>query len=269
MYPLFKRILYEISKSQKGQEKIASFSKYLYFLMGVGSGNPVSMSGEIILARRLQKKFEEEKRELCVFDVGANKGLFIDLLKENLVGSDYHIHAFEPSKECIEVLEKKYGQNPKISVNPFALGEIKGKKMLFFDKPGSTLSSFSKRRLGHKSINFDKSDEVKVDTVDNYCQKNKIEYIDLLKIDVEGHEFDVLSGAAHSLSTKKIKTISFEFGGCNIDSRTFFQDYYYFLKQSGFNDIYRITPSGFILPIPKYKEELEQFRTSNYFAVLS
>jgi len=237
--------------------------------MGIGSGNPVNISGEIVLAKRLQKKFEEEKKELCIFDVGANKGLFIDLLNENLIRSAYHVHAFEPSKVCIEDLEKKYARDPKISVNPFALGDIQGKKELFFDKPGSTLSSFSKRKLGHIRIDFDRSEVVNVNTIDNYCREKKIGHIDLLKIDVEGHELDVLNGAAQNLSGGKIKMISFEFGGCNIDSRTFFKDYYYFLKQYGFNDIFRITPSGFILPIQKYKEELEQFRTSNYLAVLS
>ena len=269
MYPIFKRILFEISKSKKGQERIASFSNYLNFLMGIGSGSPVSLSGEVILAKRLKKIFKEESRELCVFDVGASKGLFIDLLIKNLDGTDYFIHAFEPSKDSIEGLEKKYYQDPRIIINPFALGSMKENKKLFFNKSGSTLSSFSKRRLDHLGISFDKSEIVQVETLDNYCLNNQIDYIDLLKLDVEGYELDVLNGAAQCLSDRKIKTISFEFGGCNIDSKTFFQDFFYFLKKNGYNEIFRITPSGYILPIKKYKEELEQFKTSNYFALLS
>jgi hypothetical protein len=59
--------------------------------------------------------------------------------------------------------------------------------------------------------------------------------------------------------------VMFEFGGCNIDTRTYFQDFFYFFKKHDMS-IYRITPSGFFHPIPKYLEELEQFRTTNFLA---
>ena len=50
--------------------------------------------------------------------------------------------------------------------------------------------------------------------------------IDFFKIDVEGHEMDVLKGIGDKISN--IKLIQFEFGGCNIDTRCFFQDFWYF-----------------------------------------
>jgi hypothetical protein len=31
----------------------------------------------------------------------------------------------------------------------------------------------------------------------------------------------------------------------------------------------RITPSGYLVPLPRYKEDLEQFRTTNFVAVSS
>ena len=62
-----------------------------------------------------------------------------------------------------------------------------------------------------------------------------------------------------------MRVIQFEFGGSNIDTRTFFQDFWYFFKDRNFS-IYRITPNG-ILPIREYTEHDEFFSTTNYIAV--
>jgi hypothetical protein len=81
-------------------------------------------------------------------------------------------------------------------------------------------------------------------------------------MDVEGHELSVLKGGLANL--EKIKVIQFEFGGCNIDTRTFFQDFWYTLTPLGFS-IFRISPSGRI-KIERYSEEEEYFKTSNFIA---
>lgn len=93
---------------------------------------------------------------------------------------------------------------------------------------------------------------------------NKIEYIDLLKVDVEGHELDVLIGAGDFI--QKIKLIQFEFGGTNIDTRNYFRDYFYFFKNNGFN-LFRLTPSGKLIGIFKYNENEERFTCMNYIAI--
>ena len=67
------------------------------------------------------------------------------------------------------------------------------------------------------------------------------------------------------MNKKKIKFIQFEFGSCNIDSKTYFQDFWYLLKDN--YNIYRIVKDG-ITPIIKYKETSEIFTTINYLAEL-
>jgi hypothetical protein len=68
------------------------------------------------------------------------------------------------------------------------------------------------------------------------------------------------------LSEGKVNAVTFEFGGCNIDSRTYFQDFFYFFDDAGM-DLFRIHPSGRAIPIPQYREIQEQFRTTNYLAL--
>jgi len=88
------------------------------------------------------------------------------------------------------------------------------------------------------------------------------ENIDFVKLDIEGHELDALNGFGEAL--KFINVIQFEFGGCNIDTRTFWQDFWYFFTENNF-DLYRITPFGKI-KITKYRELDEFFSTTNFLA---
>ena len=61
-------------------------------------------------------------------------------------------------------------------------------------------------------------EEVQSTTVDEYCQKNGIEHIDLLKVDVEGMEYQVLQGARRMMVGKMIGCCVFEFGQTTFDA---------------------------------------------------
>ena len=66
-------------------------------------------------------------------------------------------------------------------------------------------------------------------------------------------------------SRQAINIVSFEFGGCNIDTRSFFQDFFFFFKTMNMS-IFRITPSEYLHPNKTYKEVYEQFVTTNFVA---
>ena len=108
------------------------------------------------------------------------------------------------------------------------------------------------------------SETISLDTLDNYCRNNQIGHIDLLKLDVEGHELAVLRGAKKILEDAGIDLLQFEFGGCNIDSRTYFRDFYTLLSPKF--RICRVLTNG-LWPIEAYSESLETFTTTNYLAV--
>ncbi len=245
---------------QNALEKNVSASQYL---MGIGSGGGVMSSGERTVLSLLRNNLPPP---YCVFDVGANIGDFTQVTIESLGESHTTIHAFEPGKITFDSLSRRWKNNPKVHLNNVALGRTAGESELHYNSEGSGLASLTRRRLDHFGIQFDRSEKVKIETIDSYCTQNEIDHIHLLKMDIEGHELDALRGATAMLDAAKVDMVTFEFGGCNIDTRTYFQDFWYFFTQYEMR-IFRITPSGFMQPIPHYRESHEQFRTVNFVAI--
>ena len=242
--------------------------KWLYYienLMGIGTGSVVETSGEQALLLWLTQHNQREY-PLCVFDVGANKGQFLSVAKATFSGLSIVVHAFEPSPTTYSFLCQNTEKFSNVVLNNFGLGEKAGDFMLYSDSPGSVLASLSQRRLDHFGLNLNCSETVRIETLDHYCELNQIHHIDLLKLDVEGHELSVVKGGRVMFEQHAIDMVTFEFGGCNIDTRSYFQDFWYFFQEIGMGFIYRITPTGYLFPITKYLETYERFRTTNYVA---
>jgi hypothetical protein len=65
------------------------------------------------------------------------------------------------------------------------------------------------------------------------------------------------------LAEDAIDHVQFEFGGCNIDSRTYFRDLWDLLSPRF--DLARIVANG-VAPVPRYEERYEIFVTTNFVA---
>lgn len=260
---ILKVLPYKIAGNWFAQTLLEKTIKFQLKLLGIGSGGGVELSGEKGIFKVLKQQVQAP---YCIFDVGANKGDFLKLALENVSTNDFTIHCFEPGKGTFDLLTKSSTKDNRITLNNIGLGREKSEASLYYDVLGSGLASLTKRNLAHFNKDFNDSETVIIDTVDDYCKVNSIERIHLLKIDVEGHELDVLMGAKMMFSSKSIDIVTFEFGGCNIDTKTFFQDFWYFFKSAQFT-LFRVTPSGYMFRITSYKEIYEQFRTSNFIAV--
>ena len=228
--------------------------------MNIGGGGGVETSGENNVLVYVRE--HSETRPLVVFDVGANKGQYTKNLLQFFQGENINVHCFEPGHETFRILAGELGSNENVILNNFGLSNKKEDSTLYYDKAGSGLASLYKRQLDYFNIDFEGHEDIRLDTLDNYIKAKGITRIDLLKLDVEGNELNVLNGAVSSLSEGIIRSVQIEFGGCNLDSRTFIRDFWNILSKDFI--MYRILRDG-LVKIKQYYETIEIFSCTNFF----
>ena len=201
-------------------------------------------------------------RPRLAVDVGANIGRYSQELRNKQ--KDLEIHIFEPANVNLQKLRSAFFSDSLIIINPCGISNRSGNATLFSNYSGSVLGSLTKRRLDHFGINFDNEEVVKLIRFEDYWSSTlNCRPLDIVKLDIEGHELDALNGFGCALPATKV--IQFEFGGCNIDTNSYFQDFFYFFKNNGF-DLSRITPFGLEF-LNSYREIDEFFSTTNYVAI--
>ncbi len=230
--------------------------------MNYGRASDYVHNGEEVALHYVRTLIKEPNPVL--FDVGANKGEFTRRVIDTWAADPYRIYAFEPSKGTFEILKTAIPDLPSVQLINLGLGESKGTVDLFYDKAGSGLASVYQRDLAFRSIDFSSHESIILTTLDAFCEENGISVIHFLKLDVEGHELAVLKGGKRMFDKGGVQVVQFEFGGCNIDSRTFFKDYFNFFAKDF--KLYRILSNG-LQKIENYSEHLEVFQSANYLAI--
>lgn len=144
----------------------------------------------------------------CVIDVGANIGVTLwHSLKHSTSSASFM--AFEPSTQCFEALESTCKDiNHSGKIYDFAIGSADESRSIY--GLGNQLHSGAASLLSHSGVRGEKG-KVQVRKLDSVLQEylgNRL--ISLLKVDTEGYEAQVVSGAADSISTGKIEIIIME-----------------------------------------------------------
>jgi FkbM family methyltransferase len=158
---------------------------------------------------------------ITIFDVGANKGQSIGFFKEIYPKSK--VFAFEPSEKIFDSLQKFVKDNSyqDISIFQIGIGDIQG-TINFYESALDETSTFvlpnddsqylknKNRILMQRSEDAFHATAAQITTLDKFILEKQIDHVDILKIDVEGFEFEVLLGAQNALSKGKIGVIQLE-----------------------------------------------------------
>jgi FkbM family methyltransferase len=166
--------------------------------------------GMLLLAEKLLKP------GMTVLDVGTHHGQFA-LFAATLVGDTGQVHAFEPSSRSFTALCKNAYRLPKLAprlkLNQVAIGREHGNAVLYEFPPScsgwNSLNPHTMYELD-RMIQPSHTEHVRVISVDEYCETQKLGQIDLLKIDVEGMEVEVLKGCSKLINKRHILNIIFE-----------------------------------------------------------
>lgn len=140
-----------------------------------------------------------------VLDVGANLGL-VSLLAAQRVGSQGRVIAFEPSPPVLVHLQRTIDANTHlpIELNRCALGDSTGTLNLHVPPDNAGAASVMSARPEAQVY------EVQVRRLADVLADNRVQHVDLLKIDVEGFEASVLRGLFASPEAPYPKIILFE-----------------------------------------------------------
>jgi len=138
-----------------------------------------------------------------IYDIGANYGV---KTKKFLEMGASKVICFEPQPDCIENLKGSFFENENVVIVPKGVADIQGVLPLAICSDANTISTFSEKWKSGRFSNYEwnKTIDVEVITLDESIQLYGIP--DYCKIDVEGYEYQVLSGLS-----QKIPLLSFEF----------------------------------------------------------
>jgi FkbM family methyltransferase len=199
-------------------------------------------------------------QEPVIFDVGANIGQYCVMVKS--ISPRARIFSFEPAQAARTRLKERVREFDGVTVLDYGLGESEQHLELFLDQPCATTASAYKEGLAAIGTAPTFSESVHVRRLDHVVQELGVQHIDLLKIDVEGHELAVLKGAGQKLRDGSISAVQFEFGPFSVYSRTHLRDFFEIL--SGY-EIYRITEHA-LLSCGEWTPIQEIPITTNYYA---
>ena len=130
------------------------------------------------------KMISEFEQGDVFFDVGANIGFYSCLFSEKAS----KIYSFEPNKNAAKLLEKNIQQNnlENVELKQIALSNEKASKTIA-KAPGNSV-------LGTATVTDDENGEINAKKADDLLENQQIQLPDMIKIDVEGHEKQVLKG---------------------------------------------------------------------------
>ena len=205
------------------------------------------------------------KTQITLFNVGGNVGDYTQMLSEGArqINQNFTIHVFEPTQYCYDKLSNRF-DDKRIILNKLACSDSNGVGEIYYDTKGSGLASMYKRNLKMYNNELSMKEQINTKRLDEYIEQNKINYIDFIKVDVEGNEMRVFNGMGKYLSPDFVDYIQFEYGGANLDSMTSLMNFYELFESKGFV-LAKVMPRG--LQIRDYEPFLENFEYSNYVAI--
>lgn len=209
-----------------------------FALRGLGFQNWWSprVSGEAWVLEQVGATFPTP----CLLDVGGNVGTYATLARRLIPQA--RIISLEPNPASHTALALAASEHGFTAIHT-AAGSGHGTAPLYFraDQPTSTHASL----LDGVNGADDKTVHIKVPltTLDALLPTLGVQHVHLLKVDTEGAELDVITGASATIAAGAVDWVQFEFNTMNIAARTYFEDFARALPGYRF---FRLLPRGLV-----------------------
>jgi FkbM family methyltransferase len=153
------------------------------------------------------------QKQAIIFDVGACTGEMT--FKYNNLFKKPTIYSFEPFAPSYQILQSATSGYSNINCYNVALSDVKGEVDFHVNQYYPTNSMLATHVDSGKNWNdkvFVTKEIIKINsiTLDDFVLQNKIDKIDILKMDTQGTEYQILEGGCACLDQKKISLIYLE-----------------------------------------------------------
>ncbi len=229
--------------------------------------------GEVDMHIAVGGRYEEEisyfftkfcKGKDLLLDIGANIGYYTML--GNQVDGGMFIHSFEPVVETFKTLEKNVNSLNSENVKAYQLALGSEDKIIQIERKAD---SGHNSLLPTKNLSTGEKEEITVSVLDELltAKEKKI----MIKIDVEGYEFEALKGAKNLLENNKVTIIleytpSF-FRHFSTNHEIYGKEFLSFLTQRGFN-LYELDQI-WIKPIHDTDDFIKNLGTNQTYLIAS
>lgn len=189
---------------------------------------------------QIVKQLVKEKDKIIILDVGAHKGETIEDVKA-IFKKNIEIYSFEPTRSLYLALQEKYRNDNNIHIYNLALGKDNSNKILY-KSDFSPTNSLNKPNISeYKKYGFAVADklqnqqeeEISVMKLYDWIEENRIESIDILKIDTQGYELNVLKGLENKIDIVSLIITELQFRDFYFNSDKFYMIFEY-LYSKGF-----------------------------------
>lgn len=144
--------------------------------------------------KRLDYNLDENS---IVFDVGGYQG---EWSKDIYNKYKSNIYIFEPVQKFYKQIKEIFESIEKIKVYNFGLGGQNANQKIFFEEDASSIFN-----------NNDEYFNIEIVDINEFIKNNNIVNIDLLKLNIEGSEYDVLDSLIKKNNLSKIKNLQIQF----------------------------------------------------------
>lgn len=144
--------------------------------------------------------------ESVVFDLGGYKGQWAS---DIFARYQSNIHVFEPVEAFAEQIERRFQKNNKIMVYPFGLGASTRMEEIHLSADGSSVWGASEN-----------TEKIRIVDVQEWMTENKPGRIALMKINIEGGEFELLERMIEGGMTDSVENFQIQFHKIAEDSRS-------------------------------------------------
>jgi len=154
--------------------------------------------------RQRDRLYSLVNRGDIIFDVGTNIGETL-LNFARIAGEDGFVFGFEPDLDNFLNAQKNVALNRFSNIHIFNLGGSDTRKQERLFRVDSHNLGMNRILPEEEASEFDDFAMIETGTLDRIVSDNKIERIDLIKIDIEGYEVHAVRGALETLKRDKPK----------------------------------------------------------------